>query len=86
MKIKALAKMIKEKKDMCISKVTDEIEKYAINPNVEYLDAVCYFCEQHDVEVEDIVNVLHDNIIEKIKLEAMNNKTIKELPTAKLPF
>lgn len=63
-----------------------EIEKLVLNFNMDYLDAVVYYCERNNLEVETAASIIRSNLKIKSKLQ-VEAENLNFLPkTAKLPF
>jgi hypothetical protein len=45
------------------------IEKRVVEENVGYIEAVCDLARENDIEVEEIVDHVHPQLKEKIKIE-----------------
>ena len=54
-----------------------EIERLAKDPNVDYLDAILYYCDKNEIEVEEIKSVLSRHIIEKLEHELTCKRILK---------
>ena len=63
-----------------------EIEKLVLNKSLSYIDAVVYYCEKNDLEVEVIAKMVTGALKSKIKLEAEDRNFLPKSNTAKLPF
>ena len=63
-----------------------EIELIASGEGVSYLDAICHYCEIHGIETETLALSLHQNIIEKLELEAQKLNLVAGVPPSRLPF
>ena len=63
-----------------------EIEKIVKLKNVEFLDAVLYYCEENNIEVEVAASLVKQNNVlkAKIQFEAENLNLMKK--TARLPI
>ena len=63
-----------------------EIEKIRKNDNVKYMDAVLYFCEKNNLDVEMMARVICDNPLlhSKIQEEAEEMNYIEK--TRRLPL
>ena len=63
-----------------------EIEKLVLDFNMDYLDAVVYYCERNNLEVETAASIIRSNLKIKSKLQ-VEAENLNFLPkTAKLPF
>jgi len=76
-----------ESKFFCPSKFAQEIENlvYA-NEDMNYIDAIVYFCEQNGIDVESVPKLISKPLKEKIKYEAMELNFLKKTSRAKLVF
>ncbi len=64
------------------SKIIEEIVK--TNDEMNYIDAVIYYCEQNNLEVESIIKLISKPLKEKIKCDAINLNFLKRTSRAKL--
>ena len=76
-----------EDKFFCPSKFAQEIENLVqINVEMNYIDAIIYFCEQNNIDVESVPKLISKPLKEKIKYEAMELNFLKKTSRAKLIF
>ena len=76
-----------EKKFFCPSKFAQEIEKLVqCNIDMNYIDAIIYFCEENNVDLESVPKLISKPLKEKIKYEAMELNFLKKTSRAKLIF
>ena len=76
-----------EKKFYCPSRFTQEIENVVLdNEDMSYIDAVVFFCEQNNIDVESVSKLISKPLKEKIKGEAMELNFLKRSSRAKLPL
>jgi hypothetical protein len=74
-------------KFFCPSKFAQEIENLVqINADMNYIDAIIYFCEQNNIDVESVPKLISKPLKEKIKYEAMELNFLKKTSRAKLVF
>ena len=67
-----------ESKFFCPSRFAQEIEKLVqTNIDMNYIDAVVYFCEQNNIDVESVSKLISKPLKEKIKYEAMELNFLK---------
>lgn len=52
---------------------------------ISYMDAILWYCEQNQIEVETVGRLISKALKEKIQVEAMKAKLIKMPETGKLP-
>jgi len=63
-----------------------EIEKIVTTKNIEFFDAVLYYCEVNNIEVETAASLVKQNSVlkAKIQIEAENLNLMKK--SARLPI
>lgn len=58
-----------------------DIERYVnVNPDTSYLEACVYFANEYDIDVSDMKKFISESLKQKIRVEAVKNKTIKGSP------
>jgi hypothetical protein len=62
-----------------------DIENIAIEKQLNYIDAVVYYCEQHDIEIEVAAKMVNKGTKEKIKANA-NTLNLLVDKTSSLPI
>lgn len=78
---------ILEEKFMCPSRFSQEIENIVKdNKDMNYIDAVCYFCEQNKIDIESVSKLISKPLKEKIKYNAMELNFLKKTSRARLMF
>ena len=76
-----------ESKFFCPSRFAQEIESLVqINEDMNYIDAIVYFCEKNNIDVESVPKLISKPLKEKIKYEAMELNFLKKTSRAKLIF
>jgi len=76
-----------ENKFFCPSRFAQEIESLVqTNVDMNYIDAIIYFCEQNNIDVESVPKLISKPLKEKIKYEAMELNFLKRSSRAKLPL
>ena len=76
-----------ESKFFCPAKFAQEIEGLVqINKDMNYIDAIVYFCEQNSIDVENVPKLISKPLKEKIKYEAQELNFLKRSSRAKLPI
>ena len=76
-----------ESKFFCPSKFAQEIESLVQkNPDMNYIDAIIYFCEKNGIDVESVPKLISKPLKEKLKYEAMELNFLKRSSRAKLPL
>jgi hypothetical protein len=74
-----------ESKFLCqakFSKLIEDIVKK--NEDMNYIDAVVYYCEQNNLEVDSISKLISKPLKEKLKCDAINLNFLKRTSRAKL--
>ena len=84
-KDKELEKVI-ENKFLTPSKFSLEIEKIVAEENLNYIDAICHYCEVNSLEVESITKLISKPLKERLKYDAVRLNFMKKTSRAKLPF
>tara|TARA_E500000318_G_scaffold25038_1_gene25076 strand:+ start:7847 stop:8113 length:267 start_codon:yes stop_codon:yes gene_type:complete len=65
----------------------EEIEKLTLDNNdMKYIDAIVYFCEKNNIDVESIPKLISKPLKEKIKAEAIELNLLRRTSHAKLPL
>jgi hypothetical protein len=82
---KELEKVI-ESKFLTPSKFALEIEKIVAEDNLNYIDAICYYCEINELEVDSITKLISKPLKERLKYDAINLNFMKKTSRAKLPL
>ena len=82
---KELEKVI-ESKFLTPSKFALEIEKIVAEDNLNYIDAICYYCEINELEVDSITKLISKPLKERLKYDAISLNFMKKTSRAKLPL
>jgi len=78
---------ILESKFLCPIKFAKEIETLVkINVEMNYFDAIVYFCEKNSIDLESVPKLISKPLKEKIKYEATELNFLKKTSRAKLVF
>jgi hypothetical protein len=64
------------------SKIIEEIVK--VNDDMNYIDAIVYYCEKNNLEVDSVSKLISKPLKEKIKCDAINLNFLKRTSRAKL--
>jgi hypothetical protein len=76
-----------EKKFFCPSRFAQEVEKIVQeNSDMNYIDAIIFFCEKNNIDLESVPKLISKPLKEKIKYEAMELNFLKRTSRAKLVF
>ena len=83
---KDLDKALKEK-FLCQTKFTKDIEDLVkTNDDLNYIDAIVYYCDEHKIEVDSVAKLISKPLKEKIKAEAIELNFLKRTSRARLPL
>jgi hypothetical protein len=76
-----------ENKFFCPSRFAQEIERLVqYNEDMNYIDAIVYFCENNNIDLESVPKLISKPLKEKIKYEATQLNFLKKTSRAKLIF
>ena len=84
-KNKELEKAI-ESKFLTPQKFAMEIEKIVSEEELNYIDAICHYCEKNGLEIESVTKLVSKPLKEKLKWDAMELNFMKKTSRAKLPL
>ena len=82
---KELEKAI-ESKFLTPQKFAMEIEKIVAEEDFNYIDAICYYCESNNIEVESVSKLISKPLKERLKWDAIRLNFMKKTSRAKLPL
>ena len=76
-----------EDKFYCPAKFAQEIEQMVqAHQDMNYIDAIVYFCDNNNIDVESVPKLISKPLKEKIKYEAQELNFLKRSSRAKLPI
>ena len=76
-----------ESKFFCPTRFAEEIESLVLNnADMNYIDAIVFFCEQNNIDVESVPKLISKPLKEKIKYDAQQLNFMKRTSRAKLPL
>ena len=76
-----------ETKFFCPAKFAQEIEALVqVNRDMNYIDAIVYFCDNNNIDVESVPKLISKPLKEKLKYEAQELNFLKRSSRAKLPI
>ena len=76
-----------EEKFYCPVRFAEQIEKIVLmNSDMNYIDAIVYFCDQNNIDVELVTKLISKPLKEKIKCDAIHLNYLKKSSRAKLPI
>ena len=82
---KELEKAI-ESKFLTPQKFAMEIEKIVAEEDFNYIDAICYYCESNNIEVESVSKLISKPLKERLKWDATRLNYMKKTSRARLPL
>ena len=82
---KELEKAI-ENKFLTPQKFAMEIEKIVAEEKFNYIDAICYYCETNNIEVESVSKLISKPLKERLTWDATRLNFMKPTSRAKLPL
>jgi len=82
---KELEKAI-ESKFLTPQKFAMEIEKIVAEEQFNYIDAICYYCDSNNIEVESVSKLISKPLKERLKWDATRLNFMKATSKAKLPI
>ena len=75
-----------ESKFLTPQKFAIEIEKIVAEENINYIDAICHYCDVNTIEVESVSKLISKPLKEKLKWDATRLNFMKRTSRAKLPL
>jgi hypothetical protein len=75
-----------ESKFLTPSKFSLEIEKIVAEEGMNYIDAICHYCEINSLEVDSITKLVSKPLKERLKYDAINLNFMKKTSKARLPL
>lgn len=84
MKSKSEVKSILKSKFLCQDKFSNDIEQL-VKDNVEmnYIEAICHYCEENSIEIENVTKLISKPLKEKLKCTATNLNYLKRTSRAR---
>jgi hypothetical protein len=76
-----------ENKFFCPARFAEAIESLVLdNKDMNYIDAIVYFCDQNNIDLDSVPKLIPKPLKEKIKYEAQELNFLKKTSRAKLPL
>ena len=75
-----------EKKFITSDKFSQDVEQIVLKEKMNYIDAILYYCEENNVEIESIPKLMNKPLKEKLKWDAVRLNFMKKTSKAKLPL
>ena len=73
-------------KFLCPQKFAQDIEHIVKESKINYIDAICHYCELNSLEVESVTKLISKPLKEKLKWDATRLNFMKRTSRAKLPL
>ena len=68
------------------NKFNNEINQLVSTSSMNYIDAICYYCEINSLEIESVTKLVSKPLKEKLKYDAQELNFMKKTSRAKLPL
>lgn len=75
-----------ENKFLTPSKFALEIEHIVASENMNYIDAICHYCEINSFEIESVTKLISKPLKERLKWDATRLNFMKKTSRARLPL
>ena len=75
-----------ESKFLTPQKFAIEVEKIVSEEQLNYIDAICHYCDVNTIEVESVSKLISKPLKEKLKWDATRLNFMKATSRAKLPL
>ena len=75
-----------ESKFLTPTKFSMEIEKIVAEQKLNYIDAICQYCEMNDIEIQSVTKLITKPLKERLKYDAIQLNFMKKTSRAKLPL
>jgi hypothetical protein len=80
-------KKVIDQKFLTAASFAIEIEKIvSAEIDMNYIDAIVYFCEMNGIEIESVSKIISKPLKEKIKYDAIKLNFMKQTSRARLPI
>jgi hypothetical protein len=73
-----------EDKFMTTARFSQDVEKVAFENNMNYIDAIVFYCEKNEIEIESVPKLISKPLKEKLKYDAQKLNFMKKTSRAKL--
>ena len=84
MKSKSEDKSIIKSKFLCQDKFSNDIEQLVKdNAGMNYIEAVCHYCDENKIEIENVTKLISKPLKEKLKCNATNLNYLKRTSRAR---
>ena len=75
-----------ESKFLTPQKFAMENERIVATEEMNYIDAICYYCDINNLEIESVTKLVSKPLKEKLKYDAQELNFMKKTSRAKLPL
>ena len=75
-----------ESKFLTPQKFAMEIEKIVSEEELNYIDAICHYCEKNGLEIESVTKLISKPLKEKLRFNAQELNFMKKTSRARLPI
>tara|TARA_B100000287_G_scaffold404408_1_gene427080 strand:+ start:119 stop:379 length:261 start_codon:yes stop_codon:yes gene_type:complete len=75
-----------ESKFLTPQKFAMEIEKIVSEEELNYIDAICHYCEKNGLEIESVTKLISKPLKEKLRFDAQELNFMKKTSRARLPI
>ena len=75
-----------ESKFLTPTKFSMEIEKIVAEEKINYIDAICQYCEMNEIEIQSVSKLITKPLKERLKYDAIQLNFMKKTSRAKLPL
>ena len=69
---------------MTTARFSQEVEKVALENEMNYIDAIVFYCEKNEIEIESVPKLISKPLKEKLKYDAQKLNFMKKTSRAKL--
>ena len=69
---------------MTTAKFSQDVEKVAFENEMNYIDAIIFYCEKNEIEIESVPKLISKPLKEKLKYDAQKLNYMKKTSRAKL--
>ena len=69
---------------MTTARFSQDVEKVAFENNMNYIDAIVFYCEKNEIEIESVPKLISKPLKEKLKYDAQKLNFMKRTSRAKL--
>jgi len=69
---------------MTTARFSQDVEKVAFENKMNYIDAIIFYCEKNEIEIESVSKLISKPLKEKLKYDAQKLNYMKKTSRAKL--